>query len=258
MTTSPQKKKQQHFIKEESKKDENEVNKIIKEKDEKADKDINELPYSLAIVQDKRNAITILFSILIQKFELLNIFCGKELMKSMLICEYILSLLINFFINTLLYSDDVVSNKYHNNGELDFFSTLSLSLLANIITSIICYFVKYSEGISEKIELILEIKSERHYFLNLQLLFKFLKIKLVFFIISEIIIICACLYYIVIFCIVYAQSKGSLIINFITSLVEGAITSFAIAMIILIIRKIALSCKNKNMYNISKYINNKF
>ena len=241
------------------KKWENEVNELNKEKDEKNEKeDINELPYSLAVVKDKRNTLKIFFSILIVKLELINIFCGKELMKSMLICQYILSLLINFFINTLLYSDDVVSNKYHNNGQLDFIVTIVLSLLSNVITSIICYFVKYSEGTSEKTELILELKSRKYYLLNLNLLFKFLKIKFIFFIFSELIIICGCFYYIVIFCIVYSQSKGSLMINYLSSLGEGLITAIAISIIIMIIRKIALSCSNKNMYNISKYINNKF
>ena len=239
--------------KEELKKDE------IDENEEKEEKmDINELPYSLAKIKDKRNIVKIFFSIIIQKIELLNIFCGNELMRSMLICEYILSLLINFFINTLLYSDDVVSNKYHNNGQLDFIVTIVLSLLSNVISSIICYFVKYSEGINEKTELILEIKSQKDYFRNLLIFFKFLKLKFICFIISELIIICCCFYYIIIFCIVYSQSRGSLMINYLSSLVEGLITSIAISIIIMVLRKIALVCSSKIMYNITKYVNNKF
>ncbi len=88
--------------------------------------------------------------------------------------------------------------------------------------------------------------------------FKFLKLKLIFFFIIEIIIIFCCFYYIVIFCIIYSRSKGSLMINYLTSLVEGLIASIAISIIILVTRKIGLLCTNKYLYNTSKYINNKF
>ena len=62
-----------------------------------------------------------------------------------LLREFILSLLINFYFNTFLYSDDVVSNKRHNNGRLDFFVTLVLSLMSNIITSFISYLIDFSD-----------------------------------------------------------------------------------------------------------------
>ena len=66
------------------------------------------------------------------------------------------------------------------------------------------------------------------------------------------------MYYIIIFCILYSCSQKSLIINYCYSLVESLITSFGIALIILITRKIGLSCSNKNFYNISKFANYKF
>lgn len=55
------------------------------------------------------------------------------------------------------YSDEVISNKYHNNGKLDFIITLFLSVSSNIITSIICYYVNYSEDIDERYESIMTI-----------------------------------------------------------------------------------------------------
>ena len=152
--------------------------------------------------------------------------------------EYILSLLINFFFNTLLYSDEVVSKKYHNNGKLDFIVTLTLSLLSNIITSIICYYMKYSKDVEERFDRIMEIKNEIHFVRNINQYFRFLKIKFICFLISEIIIISACDYYIVIFCIVYRFSRVSLLINYIMSWVEGLIISFAITSIILSSREI--------------------
>jgi hypothetical protein len=220
--------------------------------------ELNELPYTRAITLDNRSIIKMFYSILIQKIEFINLFCGKEKIKIMLVCEYILSFLFNFFFNAFLYSDEVVSNKYHNNGELDIFVTLVLSILSNIITSIVCYYVNYSKGIEERAQLIQEVRIEYYYLKNISIFIKYLKLKFICFFIGEVILVSGCFYYIVIFCIVYSRSKGSLMINYILSLVEGLIVSIAISIIILITRKIGLSCLNKYIYNASKYINNKF
>ncbi len=121
------------------------IKKIKEEKREKKDEEeeeINELPYAKAIIEDKRNIFRIFYSFIIEKLELISIFCSNDRLKIMLFIEYILSLLMNFFFNSLLYTDDVVSNKYHNNGELDFFVSLTISLLSNIVTSIIYYYSK--------------------------------------------------------------------------------------------------------------------
>ena len=231
---------------------------IKKEKEFPSDDELNNLPYTKAIILDKRNLFQIFKSILLNKLEIISILIGDEKIKIILFGEYILSLLINFFFNTLLYTDDVVSNKYHNNGKLDFIVTVTLSLLSNIITSIICYYIKYSKGIEERFDRIMEIKDEMHFIRNIMQYFRFLKIKFTCFLFSEIMIISACYYYIVIFCIVYKFSRISLLINYIMSLVEGLITSVAITIIIFVSREIGLKFLNKIFYNLSKYVNDRF
>ena len=234
----------------------------IKRADSKIEKlkeeNINELPYSKAIRVDKRNIFQIFYSFIIEKLELISILCSKNHLKLILYLEYILALLINFFFNSLLYSDDVVSNKYHNNGKLDFIVTLTLSILSNIVTSIFFYFIKYSRGLEKKINLILERRYKIRYYRNIIKFMRHLEIKFICFYISQFLILSICMYYIVIFCILYSGSQRSLIINYCYSLVESIITSFAISFIILLTRKIGLSCQNKVSYNISKYINSKF
>ena len=218
--------------------------------------DLNDLPYTLALTFDKRSIFQIFYSLIIQKLEIINLFISDEKVKLMIICEYILSLLINFFFNALLYSDEVISNKYHNNGELDFIVTLFLSISSNIITSIICYYVNYSKGIDERYELIMKIKKEYYYLKNIIIFFKYLKIKFIFFFMSEILIICSSFYYTVIFFIIYSKSIGSLIVNYFSSLFESFLTSIIICIIIVSTRKIGLAFSSKKLYNTSKYINN--
>ena len=234
------------------------ANETWDEKECPKEENINELPYSKAIDVDKRNIIHIFYSFIIEKLELISIYFYEYQIKSILLSEYILNLLTNFFFNALLYSDDVVSNKYHNNGKLDFAVSLVLSIVSNIITSIICYYVKYSRGIEDKVKLILEIKYKMPCYRNLRKFFKYLKMKFACFVITQFIIAFTCIYYTVIFCIKYSHSQKSLVVNYCYSLVESIIMSFGITTIILITRKIGLSCLNKELYNTSKYINSKF
>jgi hypothetical protein len=232
----------------------------IYEKKEEIPKEenMNDLPYTKAIHIDNRNIFYVFYSLIIDKFELISIFCNDNKLKIILFSEYILSLLINFFFNSLLYTDDVVSNKYHNNGELDIIVTLTLSIVSNIVTKIFCFYIKYTRGIEERIKLITEIKYKMPFYRNIRQLFLYLRLKFVCFFISQLIILFTCMYYVVIFCVKYSRSQKSLIVNYCYSLVESIITSFGIALIILITRKIGLSCSSKALYNTSKYINSKF
>ena len=219
---------------------------------------MNELPFSKAVHVDKRNVFYVFYTLIIEKLELISIFCSDSKIKVILFIEYVLSLLINFFFNSLLYTDDVISNKYHNNGELDIIVTLTLSIVSNIVTSIFCYYTKYSRGIDERINLISEIRYNKSFYRNTEKFIRFLRIKFVCFFMCQIVILATCMYYIVIFCILYKRSQESLIVNYCYSLVESLITSFAITFIIIITRKIALSCMNKELYNVSQFINSKF
>ena len=232
----------------------------LKKKEEKEEnEDLNELPFKLAINKDKRNAFKMFISIIIQKLEFINIFLGGGKMKIILICQYILSLLINFFFNSLLYSDEVVSNKYHNNGKLDLIVTLFVTLLSNIITSIFLYFVNCSSEIEERLEEMIKVKIFRNdEIIYLNRFFRYLKIKFFIFFIKQIIIIAICFYYIVIFCIIYSYSKISLLFNYFSSLLEGLLTTLAITIIIVITRKIGIVYSARYIYNTSKYINDRF
>ena len=220
---------------------------------------LNEMPFTLALKVDKRNVFQIYFSFIFHKLEFINLFCGNESLKILLVYEYLFNLLINFFFNALLYTDEVVSNKYHNNGQLDFVVSLTLTLLSNIITSIFCYFIKLSETVEERLESIMEIKKMKiHYVKNIIKLMKYTKIRFIFLILEGTIIIGLSFYYIIIFYVLYRKSRTSLLINFIISIVESIIITIGITIIIVIARKIGLICKNRYSYNISKYINSKY
>ena len=227
-------------------------------KDNNTNEDLNELPFNQAIRMDKRSILIMFKSVIFQKIEFINLFYGKQKIKILLIYQYILSLLIDFFFNTFLYSDEVVSNKYHNNGQLDFIISILLTLSSNIITSIICKFLNFDEAIEERLDNILLIKREFNYLYAVQIFIKLLTIRVSFLFIIETIFICFSFYYLAIFCIVYNNSQISLLINYIISLTESLITSIIISIIIVITRKIGIIYYNNIMYNVSKFFNNNF
>ena len=227
----------------------------IKEKDYET---YNNLPYTKAILKDNRSALQLFESIILQKLELIHLIMTKTKIKDILICEYILSLLIDFFFNTFFYSDDIISHKYHNEGKLKFAVTLVITISSNIATSFICHFLNHSNLIEERIESILEIRIEYKYLFLLNKFLKFLKIKMTIFFISEIVIIAFCFYYVVIFCSVYTQTQISLLINYFASLLEGILKAIIVTLLIVITRKIGINYLNIYSYNISKYLNAHF
>ena len=228
--------------------------------DEKIKENIqfNELPYSQAIKKDKRTIFTMFISVLIEKLESVNLICGEHKIVIILIYQYILSLLIDLFLNSFLYTDDVVSNKYHNNGNLDFIVSLTLSLLSNIINSIICNFLNFSKGVEERLEQIMEIKKEFNYLYAVDKFIKILNIKIMLYFLIEIFVACFSFYYIIIFCIIYNNSQLSLLTNYLMSLVESLILTIIVCIFIAVTRKIGINYLNKKIYNTSKYINDIF
>ena len=147
----------------------------INKNNENDNEEYNNLPYTKALLEDKRSAAQLFKSIIFQKVELIHLITTKTKIKDILICEYILSLLIDFFFNTFFYSDDAISDKYHNNGRLDFAITMIITISSNIATSIICYFLNHSDWIEDKIEDILEIRIEYRYLLIFNIFLKILK-----------------------------------------------------------------------------------
>ena len=218
----------------------------------------NELPFTIAIRKDKRNICLIFMSVVIEKLELINLIVGDHKIKVVLIYQYILSLLIDLFLNAFLYTDEVVSNKYHNNGKLDFIVSLTLSLLSNIINSIICTFLNFSKGVKERLEQIMKIIKELSYLYALNKFIKILKIKVMLYFFIELLIICFTSYYITIFCIIYYNSQISLLTNYLMSIIESLILSVIISITIAITRKIGINYLSKNIYNTPKYLYNSF
>ena len=146
----------------------------------KEENEINCLPYTKALKLDRRKIISIYLSIIKMKIDIIQIlFYSEEFAhKSITLSLYILEFLLGFFMNAFLYTDDVVSEKYHNDGQIDIFTSLSLSLIANIASSILIYYIKMLVSYREYLSIMVkEINRKYAYILVFQKLYRCLKIQ---------------------------------------------------------------------------------
>ena len=94
---------------------------------------------------------------ILEKIEIIDIFINKRI-KSILLNKYCFYLLLDFSINALLYSDEVVSHKSHNNGKLEVIVVLAITLSSKIISFILKHYLDKLIEFEEKTRLISEIE----------------------------------------------------------------------------------------------------
>ena len=161
--------------------------------------------------------------------------------------------------NAFLYTDDVVSEKYHNNGQLNLFTTLFLTLTSNIVSSILIYIIEILIAYKDYLVLLVkEINKKYSYILTFKKLYKILKIKVYIFYVFVLILSAFMMIYILIFCQIYKKSQNSLLINYVLGLVESLAYSIGITIIISVLRFISLKYKLIYIYRTSVYLDGKF
>ena len=219
--------------------------------------ELNGIPYSQAVRIDNRNIFQIFYSVITSKIEILSIFYYRhEAMHiSLAISIYLFSLLLDLTLNCFLYSDDVVSEKYHNEGKLEFVTSFVLSLLSNIFSAIIVYIIAKLTEFSEILEIIIrDVCDINHYYENIIKFKKIIKIKLTIFFIIQFLMNLFMLYYLSIFCIVFSKSQTSILLNYLYGILESLIISLGIALVITLIRYFGIKYKWEAIYNTSKYL----
>ena len=229
--------------------------------DEIEKREYNNMPYLKALRIDKRSNLEIIISVFANEIGFLNLFCYRNPYShlSLTISIYLFELLLDLTLNCFLYTDDVVSEKYHNDGNLSMFTSLSLSFISNIISSIAVFIIAKLTNYAEILEIIIQtVKDKKKYFDNIIRLMKYMKIRLGIFYFLQLSFILIMTYYLFIFCAIYNKSQVSITINYII----GALTSLAISVgltvIISVFRIISLKYHFNRLYNVSRFLYDKF
>ena len=160
--------------------------------------------------------------------------------------------------NALLYTDDIVSEKYHNNGQLNLLTTLFLYLTSNIISSIIMYFIEMIAFYTEYFSIMTkEFIEQKEYIQTFTKLYFVLKIKIFIYFITSFILSFFFALYLLLFCQIYKKSQNSLIINYIVGSVESLAYSVGVSLIISILRYLGLKLRKIYLYKTSNYLDKK-
>ena len=220
-------------------------------------RELNNIPYRQALRIDKRSFFQILLSVLTNQVEFLSLFLYRHPYShfTLTVSVYLFELLLDLTMNCFLYTDDVVSEKYHNDGNLSMFTTLSLSFISNIISSIAVFIIAKLTNYPEIIEaIIFNIKDKRKYIENIVRLFKYIKLRLGFFYFLQITFIVIMTYYLFIFCTVYHKSQASIMVNYIVGACTSLAISVGLTLIISILRTISIKYHHYQLFNVSKYL----
>ena len=203
------KKNKLHNIETKNYKKNNNKNKFMKKEIHllsQTDEDLQDMEYEKAIIYDKRSFMRMYWSFLLESQIILGTFCTENYLYlfviklSFLICTFQIS----FFLNSLFYTDEYISDAYHNEGVLDFFAGLPKSIYSFIATLITTNLLKMlSNSKNELKKLIIEKGYNNNYRVLINIKLKKLRIKLIIYFILVFLLGAFFSYYVASFCSVY-------------------------------------------------------
>ena len=219
--------------------------------------DIQDMDYEEAIIKDKRGYLKMYWGFLVDTQIILGTFCTDNHLDLFVIklSFFIFTFQISFFLNALFYTDDYISNAYHNNGVLDFISGLPKSIYSYIATLITTNLLRMLSN--SKNELMKLIKGNIIYKTYLYLIHtKLTKLrnKLIIYFILVFLLILFFLYYVTAFCAVYKYSQKYWFLGCIESFGIDALVSFIICILLSLFRFISIRKQIKCLYIFSNII----
>ena len=230
---------------------------IIKKKKSKiylTSNDYFNLNYEEALELDKRSFINIVWGYILEEQIICNTFLSELFLELRIIKIYfmIFSFCLELFLNAIFFTDDYISEMYHNDGVLDFFSSLPKSFYSLLVGFIIMFFLNFLSNSKNQFDEATEniFESEKYKKKVNQILFG-LKIKLIFFFIINFLLLLFFWYYCSTFCAIYYNSQEELIKGTLVSIIISMLIPFPVSFIMALIRYIALKKKSKCLFGIN-------
>jgi len=145
------------------------------------DDELQDMDYEEAVEQDKRGYLRMFWSFLVDSQIILSTFFTENSLHLFIIklSFFVCSFQISFFLNALFYSDDYISDAYHNDGVLDFVSGLPKSIYSFVATLITTnLLIMLSNSKSELMKIIREKSKDNNYLALINAKLKKLRNKL--------------------------------------------------------------------------------
>ena len=221
--------------------------------------ELREMDFERALRYDSRTFLRIYIAILIEEHIILNTFFTDVYLelRAIKLSFLVFSFEISFFLNAFFYTDEYISQTYHNNGVLDFFSSLPKSLYSFFVTLILANLLKMLSSSKRQLNRIIkERKIKKEYFELMDAELNKLRKKLCIYFIIVFILGIFFLYYVTAFCAVYQNSQLFWFYGCLESLALDMSTPFLICLFLTSLRYFGLRRHNKCLYTTSKIIGN--
>ena len=175
-----------------------------------SDFDLQDMDYEEAVIKDKRSYLRMYWAFLVDTQIILGTFCTDNYLDlftiklSFLVCTFQIS----FFFNALFYTDEYISDAYHNDGVLDFISGLPKSIYSFVATLITTNLLRMlSSSKSELMNVIREKWKNKNYLIIVRNKLRKLRKKLIVYFILVFLLGLFFIYYVTCFCAVYRNSQ---------------------------------------------------
>jgi len=218
---------------------------------------LQDMDYEEAVIYDKRGYLRMYLGFLVDTQIILGTFCTDNHLDLFVIklSFFIFTFQISFFLNALFYTDEYISNAYHNNGVLDFISGLPKSIYSYIATLITTNLLRMLSN--SKNELIRLIKGNimfKTYLYLIHVKLAKLRKKLIIYFTLVFLLTLFFLYYVSAFCAVYKYSQKYWFFGCIESFGMDALVSILICFFLALFRFISIQNHIKCLYITSNII----
>ena len=221
------------------------------------DYDLQDMDYEEAIIYDKRSYFRMYWAFLVDSQIILGTFCTDNYLNLFVIklSFFICTFQISFFLNALFYTDEYISDAYHNDGVLDFFSGLPKSIYSFIATLITTNLLRMlSNSRSELMKVVRERKNFKNYVAIINIKLSKLRKKLIIYFIVVFMLNSFFLYYVTSFCAVYRNSQKYWFYGCLESFAMDSLVALIICIFISFFRYISIKNRIKCFYALANII----
>ena len=227
----------------------------------RGDEDLLDMDYEQAILYDKRTYLKMFWGILVENQIILGTFFTENYLHLFVIklSFLVFNFQISLFLNAFFYTDEYISDAYHNDGVLDFFTSLPKSIYSSLVTLVVTNLLRMlSNSKNELTRIIRDKRNDNNYIFFVDNKLRKLKNKLIAYFVLVFLFDLFFLYYVSAFCAVYHYSQKYWFFGFLESFGLDCLVTIFICIFISLFRYIAINKKVKGFYIIANIINSLF
>ena len=224
----------------------------------KTDSDIQALDYEEAIIFDKRSFLRIYWGFLVDSQIILGTFFTDNNLDLFVIklSFLVFTFQISFFLNALFYTDEYISDAYHNGGVLDFFSGLPKSIYSFFATLITTNLLRMLSSSKNELMRVIRRNGRFQNYMNIiNIKLAKLQKKLIIYFILVFLLESFFLYYVTTFCAVYRYSQKYWFIGCLESFGMDSLVALIICIFLTLFRYISIKKRIKCFYILANIIN---